>query len=540
MRISAVLLITTAALLLAVGGAIGFLAGRTSVPSPAAMLADLAETTISTFDTDGFRMPNETVFEDPRANLLRALERPAPERDRAVRLAMNAWLAAEGEAAILAARDDPALADVSDRMMRLALFAYPEIFVDNPALLEGIANSEQMVAMAVGAIAMFDPEAARGMVDTHLSGTMYGDAMLSAVDQIERQAGSPSSRDPREELESILSERGMMQRISRLHELVRRVASDDPVAAAELVDAMPPSSARHAVRPLLEAWARTDPREAARWLAEKNTRVAAEGLGQMAQLWGQRHFDDANAYADTLTGRKRAAFLDGLASVAHRLSKSELLAWVSRYEDDPAYPNLIASAAQRLAQEDVGAAMDLIEALPGEARLASYASVLPMLAFQDPEAAMGLIDDIGNESVRDQLLPMVSGMWAQNDAESALDWSLDLTRGRARDQALASISPLLAELDMDRAVDAIDEIDDPEVRKSLVRQLLSIVESDDEAIRLGRDYGFDRDAVLALREGAGGMIRPGIFAPYPVTSSSGTVVLRTNMDLDEDEDDEDE
>ena len=182
--------------------------------------------------------------------------------------------------------------------------------------------------------------------------------------------------------------------------------------------------------------------------------------------------------------------------------------------------------------------MDLIEALPEEARLASYASVLPMLAFQDPEAAMGLIDDIGNESVRDQLLPMVSGMWAQNDAESALDWALDLTRGPARDQALASISPLLAELDMDGAVDAIDEIDDLEVRKTPVRRLLSIVESDDEAIRLGRDYGFDRDAVLALREGAGGMIRPGIFAPYPVTSSSGTVVLRTNMALDEDDDDE--
>ena len=504
------------------------------------MLADLAETTVSTFDTDGFRIPNETLFEDPRVNLLRALERPASERDRAVRLAMNAWLAAEGEAAILASRDDPVLADVSDRIMRLALFAYPEIFVDNPALLEGIANSEQMIAMAVSAIAMVDPEAARGMVDTHLSGSMYGDAMLSAVDQIERQAGSPSSRNPREELESILSERGMMRRIPRLYELVSRVAVDDPVAAAGLVDAMPASSARHAIRPLLQAWSRTDPQEAFRWLAEKNTQVAAEGLGQLAQLWGQRDFDDANAYADTLTGRKRAAFLDGLASATHRLSKGELLAWVSRYEDDPAYPNLIASAAQRLSQEDVGAAMELIEALPEEARLASYASVLPMLAFQDPEAAMDLIDDIGNESVRDQLLPMVSGMWAQNDAESALDWALDLARGPARDQALASISPLLAELDMDRAVDAIDEIDDPEVRKSPALQLLSIVESDDEAIRLGRDYGFDRDAVLALREGAGGMIRPGIFAPYPVTSSAGTLVLRTNMALDEDDDDDDE
>ena len=540
MRISVVLLVTAAVLLLAVGGAIGFLAGRTSVPSPAAVLADLAETTISPFDTDGFRMPNETVFEDPRTNLLRALERPVSERNRAVRLAMNAWLAAEGEAAILASRDDPALADVADRMMRLALFAYPEIFVDNPALLEGIANSQQMIAMAVSAIAMFDPQAARGLVDTHLSGSMYGDAMLSAVDQIERQTGPPSSRDPRAELQSILSERGMMRRIPRLYELVSRVAADDPLAAAELVDAMPASSARHAIQALLQVWSQTDPLEAARWLAEKSPQVATQGLGQLAQLWGQRDFEAANAYADTLTGRKRAAYLDGLARATHRLSKGELLAWVSRYEDDPAYPNLITSAAQRLAQEDVGAAMELIEALPENARIASYASVLPMLAFEDPETAIGLINDIGNASVRDQLLPMVSGMWAQNDAESALDWALDLTRGPARDQALASISPLLAESDMDRAVDAVDEIDDPEVRKSPVRRLLFMVEGDDEAIRLGRDHGFDRDTVLALREGRRGMLRPGMFAPYPITSSSGAFVLRTNMALDEDDDDEDE
>ena len=66
-------------------------------------------------------------------------------------------------------------------------------------------------------------------------------------------------------------------------------------------------------------------------------------------------------------------------------------------------------------------------------------------------------------------------------------------------------------LDVDRALDAISEIEDPEVRKGPVRQLLFMVESDEEAIRLGRDYGFDRDAVLELRENRKRNVRIGLF-----------------------------
>ncbi len=313
-----------------------------------------------------------------------------------------------------------------------------------------------------------------------------------------------------------------MNRIPRLYQLVSGVAMDDPMAAANLVEDLPASSMRHAIQPLVEVWSRTNPEEAARWLVKQNAQVSAEGLSHLALRWGQSDFEAANDLADTLTGRKRAAFLTGLVSATGRLSKDELLAWVSRYEDEPAYPNLIMSAAQRFAQDDVSAAIELIETLPEEGRVNSYRSVLSSLAFQDPEAAIALIDDIGNASVRNQLLPMVAGMWAHNDAESALDWALGLAPGSTRDQAIASISPLLMEFDMDRAVDAIDEIEDPEMRKGPVRQLLFTVESDDEAIRLGRDYGFDRNAVLELRENRGRMLGPGGFRTY-----SSTVYLKS-------------
>ena len=474
------ILFTAASILLTVAAAaIGFFAGRASVPDDhAPVISERSEAATTTFPRYAFPVADAATPADLRAQLLDALERPAAQRNRAIRVAMNAWLAVDGAAAITAVRDDPELGDVANRMTHLALFAYPELFVDDPSLLEGIPDARQSITMAARAIVMFDPDAARGMIDTDFSGSVFRDAMLSAVDRIER-----AEQDPYAELESILAEQNRSNQIPRLFELVARVAVDNPAAAAELIDDMPAPLMEPAVQVLVEIWSRADPEEASRWLAQKNAQVSREGLSRLAQAWGQSDFEAANAFADTLTGRKRAVFLTGLVNATPRMSNDELLAWVSRYEDDPAYPNLIMSIAQRFAQEDIG-------------------------------AAIALIDEIGNDSVRGQLVPMVSGMWAQNDAQAALDWALGLAPGRTRDRAIASIAPSLMDLDMeldlDRAIDVINEIEDPELRRGPVRGLLHTVESDDEAIRLGRDYGFDRDAVLELREDRGRMYGSGL------------------------------
>ena len=470
------ILFTAASILLTVAAAaMGFFAGRASVlDDHAPVIPERSEAATTTFPRYAFPVADAATPADLRAQLLDALERPAAQRNRAIRVTMNAWLAVDGAAAITAVRDDPELGDVANRMTHLALFAYPELFVDDPSLLEGIPDARQSITMAARAIVMFDPDAARGMIDTDFSGSVFRDAMLSAVDRIER-----AEQDPYAELESILAEQNRSNQIPRLFELVARVAVDDPAAAAELIDDMPAPLMEPAVQVLVEIWSRADPEEAARWLAQKNAQVSREGLSRLAQAWGQSDFEAANAFADTLTGRKRAVFLTGLVNATGRLSNDELLAWVSRYEDDPAYPNLIMSIAQRFAQEDIG-------------------------------AAIALIDEIGNDSVRGQLVPMVSGMWAQNDAQAALDWALGLAPGRTRDRAIASIAPSLMDFDLDRAIDVINEIEDPELRRGPVRGLLHTVESDDEAIRLGRDYGFDRDAVLELREDRGRMYGPGL------------------------------
>ena len=71
MRASTILPI---AALMAVAAAIGFFAGRMSVPNPAPVFADRAQTDTSTFPIRELFVPEKTAPADPRADLLRALE----------------------------------------------------------------------------------------------------------------------------------------------------------------------------------------------------------------------------------------------------------------------------------------------------------------------------------------------------------------------------------------------------------------------------------------------------------------------------------
>ena len=491
-------LLTGAAIGLTVAAAgMGFLAGQASLsgdrPAAISEQSDAATTTFSKHTPKHtFPVADEVAATDSRAQLLHALERPDSQRYRAVRRAMNAWLAVDGAAAIMAVRDDPEFGGLAIRMTQFALFAYPEIFVDHPSLLEGIPDASGMIAIAARAIVMFDPNAARGMLDTHLSGPIFRDAVLSAVNRIES-----TQQDPRAELQSIVAERERRVQVQRSLELVARVAADDPGAASELIDDLPASLADPAHQLLVAVWSIADPEEAARWLVRKDVQISPEGLSQVAQGWGQKDFEAANAFANMLTGRNRSAFLAGLAAVPHSLSKEELLGWMSRYEDDPAYVHLVMNVARRLGPED-------------------------------PEAAIALIDEVDDQSARNQLAKTFAGMWAQDDPESALDWALGLSPGRTRDHAVSSIAPSLTGLGLDRTIGVINEIEDPRLRLGTVRQLLFTLEADDDAIRLGRDYGLDRDQVLEIREKRMGKLGAG-----PVRTISSTYRFRDGAGTEE-------
>ena len=482
--------------------AAAFFVGRATAPRSAPVVAVAPLAPVAGPATEHPPTAREAVpSADPRTRLLSALQQSGEGRDRAVRRAMTAWLAAEGAAAISSAREHPELSSVADRMVRLALYAYPEIFQDDPSLLGDDPNRERLISVSVSSIAGFDPELARDLVSRHLAGTEYGDALLGAVDHFESLAGpSPSVTDARAELASILAESNMMKRLPRLMMLVERMASSDPASAARLIDEIPRSSSAMAIDTLVRRWSRTDPRAAADWLAGKDAQIARRGWPALAQGWAERDLDAATAYADNLTGTARNSFLRGLAAATARMPTGTTQAWLSSYRDDPVYADLVRGVAGQLARQDIGAAMSLIDELPTGQRLRTYMSVIPMLTMQDPEAAVDVVDRLEDDDARSSLIPMVASMWAQSDARAALDWASDRPRGRARDNAISRVASVLVQIDPDLSIDVIDEVDDPQVRRATVSRLLVQLESEQEAVRVGRRYDFDRDAVLALRE----------------------------------------
>ena len=444
------------------------------------------------------QLPEEGAA-DPRASLLAALELPPSERNRAVRVAMNAWLAVDGAAAISAAPADPKLRDVADRMTHFALYASPELLLDHASLLAAVHDGEHRVTSAASALARYDPEVARALVDKYLPPD-YARAMRSTVDHFAKLSRPQSLEESFAELESVLAERDRHKQLSRLHWLINRVAQDDPARAARLIDAARRPSRGMAMDLLVEVWSRTDPQGAADWLAGKDARFAEGGWQKLAWGWGSSHFDAANAYAESLAGGVRTAFLTGLSGVAGRKPLREAQAWLSRYEHDAAYPDLLTAMVPQLAERDPRVALSMLADLPADRRFEATMGFLPMTMGGDPTRVIEALAEVGDASLRAEFLPMVASRWAHNDPESALDWATTLERGAVRDKVLANIARPAMDFDIALAVDAIDEIDDVELRANPVRNLLRVIESDAEAIRRGRAYGVDREAVLQLRD----------------------------------------
>jgi len=481
-----------------VAGAIGFGLGLASnEPAPVSALVD-TQPSIPVVRQGRPQLPDEAADADLRGGLLAALELPPNERNRAVRVAMNAWIAADGAAAISAARADPKLRDVADRMTHFALYAYPELFLEDASLLAAVHDGEHLVTSAATAIARYEPDVARALVDKYLSPD-YAKVMRSTVDHFEKLSRPQSLEESFAELESVLAERDRRKQLSRLHWLINRVARDDPARAAGLIDAVRRPSRGMAMDFLVEVWSRTDPQGAADWLAGKSIR-AEDAWQKLALGWGSSDFDAANAYAETLTEDVRGAFLTGLSGVAGRKPLREAQAWLSRYEHDAVYPDLVATIAPQLAERDPRVALSMLADLPEDRRFESTMGLMPMVMMDDPARLIDAIAELGNDSLRAELLPMISSRWARDDPETALNWASTLERGAVRDRVLANIARLAMEFDIGLGVAAIDEIDDAELRANPVRNLLMVIESDAEAIRRGSAYGVNREAVLQLRE----------------------------------------
>ena len=473
-----------------------FFAGRFSAQSSGAANQTLLPPSIPSAPTPKLKRHTAAVHQDPHAALLQALKLPAEERKWATRRAMHAWLVDEGAAALRAARDDPRLAEVIDMMMLIALVVDPDIFIEDPSLLKGIAFAEQPIAADADSIAALSQDLARAALLVLQSG---GEMGLGAEPYAEN-GGPLSVAEAYAEVEIILTERSPIKRQAQLRELVSRLAQSHLADAVALVDSLPAADRQHAIDALIDHWAESDPEAAAFWLANQQDQTSAQRFTQLAQSWGKQDFHSANAFAASLPSLERLSFLEGLASTIQHLPNQEKLAWLASFESEPNYPNLAASVATLIGQEDAGAAMSLIETLPPVHRTKSYSHVVPNMVIENPEAAWSAIDAVADPAERDLVVSIFASLWAQMDPDRAVEQMLELPPGPVRDRALASLAQGLSHLDeQEGAIGAFEEAQSPALRRGRVTKLLGLLEDEREAIRLGSEHGLDRQAVLEVR-----------------------------------------
>ncbi len=403
-----------------VGAAVAFFAGRLSVPSLEPVSPAPALTTLPTIPAHTPAMSGQPDLFDGHADLLRTLAQPAGERASAARLALLSCLATDGAAAIIQSRDDPEIVDQFGAMVRMALMAYPELFLEDPSLLDGLHGSEQFIASTAQALSSVEPEIAKKLLSLQFPDWRDGEAVVYLDDQFLGGPNMPlTANDAHAELDAILAEDSFSKRIARTYALVGNLATTDPAAAAALVDRLPASLRQQAVPPFISRWAEASPMEAAQWLANQPGQIARQGMVQLGRHWGMQDFQGADAYLDAQTGPQRRSFLDGLASATHAMPSHETLAWIARFEGDPDYSKLVQAAVQSLAQKDLSAARSLIEALPEAERQNSNWHMASALAMTGPEAATAEIERIQDEQSRDQLISAALPMWTMFDPEWA-------------------------------------------------------------------------------------------------------------------------
>ena len=119
--------------------------------------------------------------EDPAARFLAAINMPdGIEQRREIRTSMNAWLAADGAAALAIATEDSRFKEIADQMVRLAVQVYPEVLFDDLSILDGLAQRDSLLMQAIRTIASYDPERARTLIGEHMQATPMGTARRAA------------------------------------------------------------------------------------------------------------------------------------------------------------------------------------------------------------------------------------------------------------------------------------------------------------------------------------------------------------------------
>ena len=213
------------------------------------------------------------------------------------------------------------------------------------------------------------------------------------------------------------------------HVLNRLAALDDAAVRAR------------AMATLLGIWSSQAPRRAFDWLAANAHRVPAEAFQHVGARLAQHDPAAAAAFTDRVPAAARPSWVAAVASGYASGDPEGAVAWISRFRNDPAYRNVVATTAMALAQRDAPAAARLLETGGelDEAGARAAATVVAQWVQQDPTAAAAWAARL-DPRARSMALTMAAQQWSLRDPDGARHWALGMPPGAARDEALAGVS----------------------------------------------------------------------------------------------------
>ena len=215
-------------------------------------------------------------------------------------------------------------------------------------------------------------------------------------------AAQKQRSDPEAVVAEVLNGSLTPESMNQAFSALHRLATQDPARAIELLDQLPDSHySRRYKASVVAAIARSDPDTALAWAR------------------------DNDSSAD------QATFIGVLSEIANH------------------HPMLAFAEAQGI---ENAVARDRV-----------ITAVAMSIGQSNPTEAMQIVDQIGNERMRENSIGQLAAVWAQSDLDSAMNWVASLQAG-ARNRALQAMGQNLAYADVDKAISLLDRFPEGNAR----------------------------------------------------------------------------
>lgn len=306
--------------------------------------------------------------------------------------------------------------------------------------------------------------------------------------------GIMAQQNPQEALSLAQSAEIPAQRNQALGAVLATIATSDPALAKTLLEKIPPGDAR--MRAALEAGRRiaaNGPEAAIAWYeSQDNAQIRLQGMDELAQTLSSRNVEAAAGLIDRVPRDARPRWAATVALIYAGLDADKGIQWVSKFDGEPGYVNILGAFASSLVTQNPDKALQLIErTTDGKERDEALGRILLGLGSHSPELASRWISKIADDEKRVMAVGNLAQVWGSSDFAAAQKWALSLDSSN-RDRAISHLAMSNA-LSVDDALTLIGEIRSPqEVTRTVVNTALRIARSDPEGVKtLLRRYPLD-------------------------------------------------